>query len=637
MKILHKIIAGFAVVLALVFGIGAVAMVGIHRSLASFVGKNSAALAAQTMEMIDRNIYEQHMKCRQIAYSIRVRAAAMQSNREFEELRDPEEYVRKVDSAWIAAPRDAVTPLMKGLIENDLAEELRQNAAFYEAMSGYDVFPEIFLTNRYGANVAQTGKTTDFKQDDEAWWIGARDHGFFIGDVEYDRSSEVYSLDLSARVDDAEGEFAGVVKAVLNIEEIFRIILEAGDYFEEEGVEFYLATHTGNLVYPEGGKLPACLPMKVIFGNIGKMGPVGYFKSPMGEHDGHRKFFSYAVSPGYRSYPGMGWVFIIARDEEEMFAPVQRLRNEVLAAGLVALVAALLVSFFVAKGIARPIQRLSRTASEIGKGNLDAAVKISSREDEVGQLADAFREMARNLKRSMTQLEKSNKELDAFIYTASHDLRSPLRAISSFAAFLEEEYGGRLDEKGRGYVDHVVKGTARMNDLIEDLLQLSRISRIRNPYEPVNMRELLESVRDHVLEDMGQPPARVVITGSPPVVVCDRVKMRNVFTNLVSNGIKFAVKLRRDKTRVEIGYVTVERHHEFFVKDNGIGIDPKFHTQIFGLFRRLHTRKEYEGTGAGLSIVKRVIEDHGGQIWVESRPGKGAMFRFTLPKNLEAA
>jgi len=234
------------------------------------------------------------------------------------------------------------------------------------------------------------------------------------------------------------------------------------------------------------------------------------------------------------------------------------------------------------------------------------------------------------------ELEKANLELDSFAYIASHDLRAPLRAISSFASFLEEDYSGKLDDQGRDFLNEIRKGADRLSRLIEDLLTLSRISRIKNPYENVNMNGLLKSVVERLRYDIEANDVDLVFQHDLPPVYCDRIKMTEVFVNLVNNAIKFSSKDNLERPAVEVGYSDKGPEHLFYVRDNGIGLDPRYEKQIFQLFKRLHSGEKYEGSGAGLSIVKRIVDDHGGRIWVESGPGKGATFYLTIPKDLKS-
>lgn len=244
-----------------------------------------------------------------------------------------------------------------------------------------------------------------------------------------------------------------------------------------------------------------------------------------------------------------------------------------------------------------------------------------------------------NLDDQKRYLEKANAELDSFVYTASHDLRAPLRAIASFASFLNEDCAKQLDERGRDYLDEIQKGAIKMNLLIDDLLSLSRISRVRNPYEPSPVSQIVKDAVERLNFDIQSSGVKVNMAADLPVILCDRVKLTEAFLNLISNAVKFCSKktavggpAAADPPKVEIGWTDRGDRWEFWVKDNGIGIDPKYQDQIFGIFKRLHASESYEGTGVGLSIVKRIVEDHGGRVWVESQLGRGAQFKVILPK-----
>jgi signal transduction histidine kinase len=349
----------------------------------------------------------------------------------------------------------------------------------------------------------------------------------------------------------------------------------------------------------------------------------------------------------WRHLPAFRWGMAVKMDTKEVFSMAKQLRDILLRISFVLLVIVVIMAIVIARTVSSPIRDLTFTAKKIADGGLSARVKVAS-SDEIGVLAKSFNQMTDKLveaKESVEQkkveveeqkkmLEEVNKELDSFVYTASHDLRAPLRGISSFASFLEEDYSNKLDEQGKDFLKEIREGTDRMNQLIEDLLMLSRISRIKNPYEDTNINELLRSVIKRIEFDIKDKKVDLRIQESMPTIRCDRIKLSEVFLNLVNNAIKFSSKNNKENPIVAVGYLDEGQSHKFYVKDNGIGIDPKYHSQVFGLFKRLHTSKEYEGTGAGLSIVKRVVDDHGGKIWIDSGLGKGATFYFTIPKDL---
>jgi PAS domain S-box-containing protein len=227
------------------------------------------------------------------------------------------------------------------------------------------------------------------------------------------------------------------------------------------------------------------------------------------------------------------------------------------------------------------------------------------------------------------ELARSNRELDDFTYVVSHDLKEPLRGIAAFSTFLAEDYADKLDEQGQKYVGVLRDSALRMSALIEDLLQLSRIGRDKQKYATVAVESLLEDARRDLEFALKEKKVDLRIQPDLPVIDCDEVRTKQVFANLISNAIKFNDK---PEPVVEITCQEDDSFYTFSVRDNGIGIDKKHHEKIFRIFQRLVRREDYEGTGAGLTICKKIIEAHGGKIWVESKVGEGSTFSFTIPK-----
>ena len=231
------------------------------------------------------------------------------------------------------------------------------------------------------------------------------------------------------------------------------------------------------------------------------------------------------------------------------------------------------------------------------------------------------------LERYVKELERTNRDLDDFASTVSHDLRAPLRTIQAFSMLLMEDYADKLDETGRGYLDEVSKATERMDVLIEDLLKLSRVGRKFTEVEAVDLNELLEEIKSDLgarFEEQGGE----VVAGKLPTISIQRVWMKELLMNLIDNGLKFN---QADKPRVEVSCEEDGKNYIFKVKDNGIGIEAKYQSRIFNLSERLQPQ-EYEGTGLGLNICQKIVDKLGGNIWVESKTGKGSTFFFTIPE-----
>jgi len=232
------------------------------------------------------------------------------------------------------------------------------------------------------------------------------------------------------------------------------------------------------------------------------------------------------------------------------------------------------------------------------------------------------------LKRHARALEVSNEELKTFAYVASHDLQEPLRMISSYVTLLERRYKGKLDADADEFIAYAVDGAKRMQSLINDLLEYSRVGRSHREFSVTSTRDVLGSVLKNLSTIIKEKEADITYDALPDVEA-DSLQLRQLFQNLISNALKFS----RDGLipRVEIEAKRHGPHWIFSVTDNGIGIETEYKTKIFEIFQRLHGNKKYSGTGIGLAICKKIVERHGGRIWVSSVPGKGSTFYFSLP------
>tara|TARA_R100001143_G_C3361257_1_gene136208 strand:+ start:23759 stop:25108 length:1350 start_codon:yes stop_codon:yes gene_type:complete len=234
------------------------------------------------------------------------------------------------------------------------------------------------------------------------------------------------------------------------------------------------------------------------------------------------------------------------------------------------------------------------------------------------------------LNKSLDQLEEKNRELVDFAYTISHDLKEPLRMIRSFMGRLKMKYEEQLDEQALKYIHFAMDGAQRMNSLIDDLLEYSRVGRLHFKKEMINLNDLIDEIKqDFNVETGNKKP--VITAENLPEIKAVPISIKLLFQNLISNGIKYQNGSRTPE--VSISCEATERHWIFKVKDNGIGIPSEYYDQIFNIFKRLHSISEFSGTGMGLAICKKVVTQHGGEIWVESEEGLGSSFYFSLQKN----
>lgn len=228
---------------------------------------------------------------------------------------------------------------------------------------------------------------------------------------------------------------------------------------------------------------------------------------------------------------------------------------------------------------------------------------------------------------------ESNRELEQFAYVASHDLQEPLRMVSSFLQLLEKKYKVQLDDTAKQYIHFAVDGSERMKVLINDLLKFSRVGTAADEHVKVDCNEVVANLIKVYEQKISETETEINVS-SLPVITANKTQVEQLFQNLIGNALKYQGK---QKPKITIDCVEEDTKWKFCVRDNGIGIEPKFFEKVFVIFQRLHGKNEYGGTGIGLAICKKIVERHGGKIWIESQPGNGACFYFTFPQSEDSS
>jgi len=334
---------------------------------------------------------------------------------------------------------------------------------------------------------------------------------------------------------------------------------------------------------------------------------------------------------------GMAGTLHLGLSEQNVEERIGEVRQRLAIVTLAFLLVGVLASHLLAAYITRPLDDLVLAAGEMGRGNLDRRSRVRTR-DEIGILSAAFNRMGDELRRAHNELEMrvkertaqladANRELEAFSYSVSHDLRAPLRGIEGFSLSLQTNYSGKMDETGKEYIRRIRNGCARMTSLIDDLLKLSRLTRGELRRETVDLSALAFSIAEERRES--SPGRTVEVVVAPGMFAQgDPTLLRAALDNLIGNAWKFT----RDSEipRIEIGISPGSEIPVYFVRDNGAGFDMDYSEKLFGAFQRLHSAAEFEGSGIGLATVKRIVHRHGGAVWAEGEVGRGATFYFSL-------
>ncbi|HWK17739.1 MAG TPA: ATP-binding protein [Solirubrobacteraceae bacterium] len=330
-----------------------------------------------------------------------------------------------------------------------------------------------------------------------------------------------------------------------------------------------------------------------------------------------------------------------AQARDDLYTAGRVLTVNLIVAGALIILGLLVAGLVLRRTVTGPLARLGHEARRVARGDfetplaelggareiVEARVDVDEMRELIVRELAAVRAAQSRLERQAVELQRSNDELEQFAYVASHDLQEPLRKVTSFCQALQQRYEGRLDERADQYIHFAVDGAKRMQILINDLLAFSRVGRSERAYERVPAAGLVAQAESSLSEALAETGATVTVS-ELPTVYGDRALLASVFQNLIANAVKFhdadppviRIEARRDGDR-----------WEFSCTDNGIGIDPEYAERIFVIFQRLHAKESYPGTGIGLAMCRKIIERHGGRIWVDTAHSDGTRIRFTLP------
>jgi signal transduction histidine kinase len=328
-----------------------------------------------------------------------------------------------------------------------------------------------------------------------------------------------------------------------------------------------------------------------------------------------------------------GWGMVTKIDRKEVFEPLTQLRNMTILIGLAAIIIFLVLSFLFAAYLAKPINEIANTAKQISKGDLSKRLEVTNSINELNHLVFSFNRMTESLilareglEKKVEQLDRSNEALDRFAYIVSHDLKAPLSAITSLSEFLKSDYEDKIDDEGKKILEMIEQKIDHMHELINGVLEYSRISAGQSLVERIDMNEIIGQVIENIAPS---DHIKISIVDKLPVLNIERTMVLQIFQNLLSNAVKY---MDKPLGMIKVGSVIENEDIKFSVADNGPGIPLKYFDKIFEIFNKVQHNPKADSTGIGLAIVKKIVEQKGGRIWVESEVGKGSVFYCCLPK-----
>jgi len=554
-----------------------------------------------------------------------VQKALLESNREFSEFNDIQGYITQQDNDWQSAPEETTTSFMQSLISNELSEDTRKN--FIDKISprtGGSAIAEIIFTNEYGANVAQSGKTTDYRQDDEDWWQEAKVNGISIGKTEYDESARTDAIPVGIKITDENGEFIGVLKAALSVRSIIREAELFTQY--DDTTQVNIVTEGGRLVYStKAFRFNEDVSDHSFFNKLQSGQQRGFF---VVDGEFKKELVSYVRPSNLQVFGEQDWIIVIKHEigKVGILSGMFTLRDDMMLASAVIVGIAIGLGLVFTRIVAKRFRKLTYLAKEIGKENFDVEVNLEGK-GELALLVQSMKDMGFALK-------KAKKQKDEFVAMISHELKSPLTPIKIYSSALKRpKMLGELNQKQEEAVDGIHFNTLRLERLIDDLLDAQRLEMGRMTFskEFFSVKQVLaEAVKDYQIVSKEKNIQITSKIDEEISIFSDKKRVDQVLDNLFRNSIDFVPK---DTGTIQI---LAEKNNDnvlFTIKDNGKGISKEGQKKLFTKFYQVDTSqtRKHGGTGLGLSICKGIVEGLGGKIWLESEVGKGTNVYFTIP------
>lgn len=400
-KIATKLMLGFCFIALLMFMAGFVVVRISQSAIEKTIGENAAVIAQDAMDMIDTLLY---LRAEEIAVQFEdtfIKKKLLESNEQFRQMPDRESFIAQKDQEWVSANKEEITPFMQEILDSPLSEKLRTLISSLDKKYDGQVFEEIFVTNMFGVNIAQSNKTTDYYQADELWWEKAKQEQVYFEDIKLDEISGVMSISMSSRIDDVNGQFLGIKKVVFKIQGVQEIVREVARKFQNQTIHIDLLTHEGNIIYSIKDRTPIKEHSQQLIALLQEPDHTLWVAG-----EANTKFYAHAHSKGYRKFPGSGWIVLMEYDAKEILAQMAQIKKIFLGSSLIFAFFSVLFGVFIAVSMTRPLSDLKNVFKQVGEGNLGTKANISTG-DEIEDLSNSFNQM-------VTRLQKTSFSKDHF-------------------------------------------------------------------------------------------------------------------------------------------------------------------------------------------------------------------------------
>ncbi len=617
MRISTKLYSSFLLVVAFTAALGFYISYENGNTLKEFEGKVAALQAEKIIKRFGQSIHGKIMEVGAATKRSFLRSKVAESNKQFAQMQDIDAHFVKMEKSWGNSIHLAEFSLQQKVRTNVLSNELRDEfITLYESMRGFRVLSNIFVTNKYGAVIAQTDQENIFNHSKEKWWQETKKREMYVGMIEYNNVTESYGIPAAFSIVDDTGDFLGVLKTVIDIKAMIRTVELASLKYETS--EITLLTPEGRIIYrTKPYRFMEDFSSWQFFDRL--QGNENYFVgASKGDKD---KLFSFSRAKGYQQYPGYGWVMILEKDLDEVMEPAYSLRKKTMIAVAFLIFLGTVITLVISGNFSQSLKKLNEGTARIGKGDLGYILETDAK-DEIGDLTRSLDIMRRNLQLTQGKLVLQEKlaAIGKLSGSVAHDIRNPLGAISNSIFYLKLISNDQTDSKVMKHISLMERQVERVSEIINDLMEFSRENEPELVKGDIN-RLIIRSVESIQLPDSIQLVTE--LDQSLPTFSFDATQIDRIISNLLSN----AIQAMPDGGMITVLSRIAGKYIEVEMRDDGVGIAREKNKNIF---EPLYTTKS-KGVGLGLSIVKTFVEKHNGTIEVESEKGKGTSFTVKLP------